>query len=204
MKSIRTITATWLVLSAAAWAGPNLLKNPGFESSVTPQDWCITWGSFAAEPFDGAPDGNSAGFIKGSWAGSGDNGGCVQRVQAAPGIDYEVSGMFYVKDGWTAAQRALKIEFFDASHNLLSARMSDLNSLSEGKWYVHTVSAESPAGTDHIQVVVEASGVGGTGVLGFDDLTLKVKTSTRPVPTAFPPSAREPSHRSLFPARKDK
>ena len=83
--------------------------------------------------------------------------------------------MFHADDAWTAGARYFKLEFFDKDHNLIEAHTNALKGLVKGKWYLQTISASSPRGTDHLHVVIEATAVSADGALGFDDLSLELK-----------------------------
>lgn len=161
-----------LLVVCARLAQGNLLVNPGFESTLDADNWGTAWGTFSREPWNHPPEGAYAGYIKGGWGG-GDNGGVIQSVPAIPGVKYRLSGRFYCDNGWTAASKALKIEFFDEGGHLLDSRVSDLSRLKDGNWIEEGIAATAPAGTVRLQVVVEASGIGPDGTLGVDNLCVE-------------------------------
>ena len=174
---MKKLLAYAMVLSSlCADAGAqNLLKNPGFEDELGPDNWAPAWGTFSRETWNTPPEGTTAAYLRGSWCGAGDGGGVIQSVPAAPATVYSVSASFYVDNGFTAASRVLKLEFFDDTGKVIEAFTNSLTDLADGKWTEKTLSAQSPAGTTKVQVVFEVSGVGGEGTMGADNFVLEEK-----------------------------
>jgi hypothetical protein len=174
MKMLIAIAAVVLGVCVVSDA-QNLLKNPGFEEELGPDNWAPAWGTFSRETWNTPPEGTSAAYLRGTWCGAGDGGGVIQSVPAAPGSVYAVSASFYVDNGFTAASEVLKLEFFDSSDKVIEAFTNSLTDLTDGKWTEKSLSAQSPAGTKRVQVVFEATGVGGEGTIGADNFVLEEK-----------------------------
>lgn len=153
--------------------GVNLLANPGFEESVGADNWSTRWGTFGVETWNVPPEGTSAAYIKGAWGGGEDKGGCIQALPVTPDVEYFVKASFYTDNGWTAAAKAFKLEFFDEAGQLLKAFTDDLQGLKDGQWMERSLRALAPGNAVLAQVVIEASGIGGEGVLGVDNVTLE-------------------------------
>lgn len=160
------------VTVSAAWA-VNLLANPGFEESVGADNWSTHWGTFGVETWNVPPEGTSAAYIKGAWGGGEDKGGCIQALPVTPDVEYFVKASFYTDNGWTAAVKAFKLEFFDEAGQMLKAFTDDLQGLKDGQWTERSLRAIAPEKAVLAQVVIEASGIGGEGVLGVDNVTLE-------------------------------
>lgn len=174
MKKLLGIAAVLLVVCAVAGA-ENLLKNPGFEDELGPDNWAPAWGTFSRETWNTPPEGVSAAYLRGNWCGAGDGGGVIQLVPALPETVYSVSASFYVDNGFTTASKALKLEFFDEADRVLEAFTNSLTRLEDSKWTEESITAQSPAGTKRMQVVFEATGVGGEGTIGADNFVLEEK-----------------------------
>ena len=159
----------------AASSAQNLLKNPGFEDELGADNWAPAWGTFSRETWNTPPEGTYAAYLRGSWCGTGDGGGVIQSVPAVPGTVYSVSASFYLDNGFTAASHVLKLEFFDDADKVLEAFTNSLTGLADSKWTEKSISAQSPAGTKRVQVVFEATGVGGEGTIGADNFVLEEK-----------------------------
>jgi len=153
----------------------NLLKNPGFEDELGSDNWAPAWGTFVRETWNTPPEGSYAAYLRGSWCGTGDGGGVIQSVPAVPQTMYNVSASFYLDNGFTAASKVLKLEFFDDSGKVLTAFTNSLTGLKDGKWTEESISAESPDGAKRVQVVFEAIGVGADGTIGADNFVLEEK-----------------------------
>ncbi len=187
---------TWWFLAAmlvAVSARANLLENGSFESPVRTNDWSNTWGSFAVEAWNSPPDGVYAAYLKGSWATLGDFGGTVQKIdRITPGTGYELKAKIYADNGWSADTKRMKLEFFDEQHVLLYAVTNDLALVTENRWTEYTLSATAPPRSTHAQIVFEASGIGGPGVLGFDDVRLN-EVQSKPMAAPAAPSTPLPA-----------
>ncbi len=164
---------TLTLLSFVLCAGANELANSGFEEELGESNWKFTWGSFEVEEWNNPPEGQWAGYIKGTWAGKGDSGGIIQAVEGDPSATYELSAQFYMDGGWSCEKQAFKLEFFDAEDNLLYAEIRDLDNLRDAQWTRKKMLVMAPEGTTRVQVVFEASGVGEAGVLGIDAVLLQ-------------------------------
>lgn len=169
-KALFLTGLTFLAACCAASAA-NDLRNASFEEEIGEESWHQSWGTFSVEDWNSPPDGDRAGYIKGRWAG-GDNGGVLQSVEAIPFSTYELSAYFYFDNDWSAGQKAMKLEFFDAEDNLLHSKVDELDGLSQGKWVRKRILAKAPEYAVRVQVVIEASETGGDGVLGVDDVKL--------------------------------
>ena len=174
MKKLLGFAVVLLGLCVVARA-ENLLKNPGFEEELTGENWAPVWGTFSRETWNTPPEGTSAAYLRGTWCGAGDGGGVIQSVPAVPGTVYAVSASFYLDNGFTAASQVLKLEFFDNAGKVLEAFTNSLTGLVDKKWTEESITAQSPAGTKRMQVVFEATGVGGEGTIGADNFVLEEK-----------------------------
>jgi hypothetical protein len=174
MKKLLSVAVVLLGLCVVASA-ENLLKNPGFEDELGPDNWAPAWGTFSRETWNTPPEGAYAAYLRGTWCGAGDGGGVIQSVPALPGTVYSVSASFYLDNGFTAASQVLKLEFFDDAGKVLEAFTNTLTGLADSKWTEKSISAESPAGAKKVQVVFEATGVGGEGTIGADNFVLEEK-----------------------------
>jgi hypothetical protein len=172
MKKLLGFVAVTLGLCVAASA-QNLLKNPGFEDALGPDNWAPAWGTFTRETWNTPPDGTYAAYLRGTWCGAGDGGGVIQSVPAVPGAVYAVSASFYLDNGFTSASQVLKLEFFDDAGKVIEAFTNSLTDLADKKWTEKSLSAQSPAGTKRVQVVFEATGVGTEGTIGADNFVLQ-------------------------------
>lgn len=132
----------------------------------------MQWGSASVENWNNPPEGTHACYLKGKWADDGDSAGIIQSLPAEPFVTYQLSAYFYTDNGWTSESRALKIEFFDKDDNVLLAKTDNLEDLADGTWIKKDLLAQAPEATERMQVVVEAFGMGGSGVLGVDNVLL--------------------------------
>jgi hypothetical protein len=165
----RLATTLLCIIAATTTGAQNLLENSSFEYGTRADNWGNTWGTFILERWNTPPDGIFAAYIRGGWAGAGNLGGMMQSVtNIVPGTTYRVKGLFYFDQGWTAKNKALKIEFFDNAGSLLLAETNELTSLTDGHWVAQMISAVSPPASARAQIVIEASEIGGGGVLGAD------------------------------------
>jgi hypothetical protein len=167
---MKRLATTLLCIIAATTAGAqNLLENSNFEYGERADNWGHTWGTLILENWNTPPDGIFAAYIRGGWAKAGNLGGLMQSVtNIVPGTTYRVKGLFYFDQGWTAKYKALKMEFFNNAGVLLLAETNELTNLSDGHWVAQMISTIAPPESARAQIVIEASGIGGGGVLGVD------------------------------------
>ncbi len=175
-----------LLASTAASAGArNLLLNPSFEYSAQPQNWGHTWGTFIIESWNTPPDGIFAAYIRGNWCKAGTGGGCMQSVaNIVGGATYRLRAYFYMDNGWTAQKKAVKLEFYNDAGTKLSGATNTLAELQNHAWIRMSVQAVAPPETARAQVIIEASGISGPGVLGVDLVELEAVDPDRPEPAA--------------------
>jgi hypothetical protein len=167
------IVAVGVLLICVVCAPANMLKNDGFEWDVGESNWNIHWGNFAREGWNNPPEGIYAGYLTGLWADAGNAGGIIQQVPAEANIAYVLSAYLYTDNKWSAEEQNFKLEFFDADHKLLCAETNVMKDLLKGQWAKRVISLTSPPGTVEAQVVFEATGISGGGVLGIDKVKLE-------------------------------
>ena len=171
---MKRLLTTWLCIIVASTAGAaNLLSNSSFEYGTRADNWGRTWGTFIVESWHKPPDGIYAAYLRGAWCGT-NFGGLMQSVSSViPGTTYRLKGLFFVDNGWTAQRKALKLEFFNDSGSRLLSVTNDLLSLHSNAWVERSVEATAPPRTARAQVIIEAVGIGGNGVLGADVVELE-------------------------------
>jgi hypothetical protein len=167
-----TITLLFIIAAAAAGA-ENLLHNSSFEVGTRADNWGRSWGTFILETWNKPPDGIYAAYLRGSWCGT-NFGGCMQSVTTiVPGTTYRLKGLFFIDNSWTANKKALKLEFFNDSGSMLLGATNDLAGLPSNAWVERSVEATAPPNTARAQVIIEAVGIAGNGVLGADVVELE-------------------------------
>jgi hypothetical protein len=171
----RLATTLLLCIIAATTAGAkNLLHNSSFEYEARPDNWGRTWGTCILESSSTPPDGIFAAYLRGSSCGAGKFGGFMQSVtNIVPGKTYRLKGLFYFDSGWTATKKAMKLEFFNDSGSMLLGVTNDLVGLQNHAWVERSVEATAPPRTARAQVVIEAVGIGLSGVMGADVVELE-------------------------------
>jgi hypothetical protein len=170
---MRLLLTALMVLAFAdsARAGGNLLKNPGFESAPTAEDWNIVWGWFSREETGKPPEGKMAGFLRG---GTDPEIGAIQYVaNLKPGAIYRLSGKFRSETGASAKAYRFKLEFVNDNHDVIGAKVYELNDMVPDQWVMRAVIATAPEGTTGGQVVFEGTGITGSGSVGSDGWRLE-------------------------------
>lgn len=177
---MKRLVITGLCIIAASTAGAeNLLHNSSFEYEARADNWGRTWGTFILESWNKPPDGIFAAYLRGAWCGT-NFGGFMQSVtNVIPGTTYRLKGFFFIDNAWTAKKKALKIEFFNDSGSMLLAATNDLAGIPSHTWVERTVEAVAPLNTARAQIIVEASGIDGNGVLGADLVELEAVAPKR-------------------------
>jgi hypothetical protein len=183
-KFVRCLVISLAAAALAGTAHANLLKNYGFESALSTQDWSATWGNqqFARETWNSPPEGSWAIYFKGTWSGGDNYGGGLQVVTGiTAGLTYNLSASFYWDNGWSSSYQAMKLEFFDSSFNLLAAYTNYLQGLPEATWAVRSITnVVAPVGSALAQVVFEGNGFGSAGVLAGDNFVFEAQTIPEP------------------------
>ena len=171
---MKRLATTLLCIIAASTAGAeNLLHNSSFEHEARADNWGRTWGTFILESWNKPPDGIYAAYLRGGWCGT-NFGGFMQSVtNVIPGTTYRLKGFFFVDNAWTAKKKALKLEFFNDSGTMLLSATNDLAGLQNHTWEERAVEAIAPPNTARAQIIVEASGISGNGVMGADVVELE-------------------------------
>jgi hypothetical protein len=168
MKRLAT-TLLLCIIAANVCGARNLLHNSSFEYGASPGNWGRTWGPFVLETWAKPPDGIFAAYIRNTSCGLGVYGGCMQSVtNVIPGKTYRLKGLFYVDSGWIAKKKALKLEFFNDSGTRLLSVTNDLLGLQSHAWVEKSVEATAPPHTARAQVIIEAVGIGSSGVMAAD------------------------------------
>jgi hypothetical protein len=171
MKRLSAIL--FLVITASTAGAGNLLSNSSFEYGASADNWGRTWGTFILETWNKPPDGIYAAYLRGAWCGT-NFGGLMQSVSSVtPGTTYRLKGLFFVDNAWTAKRKSLKLEFFNDSGSMLLSVTNDLAALHSNAWVERSVEATAPPRTARAQVIIEAVGIGGNGVLAADVVELE-------------------------------
>lgn len=171
-----------VMLALAVGAQANLLSNAGFETALGAGDWATTWGTgqFVIENWNHY-EGAQAIHFKGTWAGGTDWGGGLQQVGSiTPGTTYDLGAQFYADNGWSASAQSMKLEFLDSGFAVIGSFTANLSGLTENTWQSRTVSGLAPAGSAYAQVVLEASGIGGGGIMAADAMDLSARVIPEP------------------------
>lgn len=210
MKSVAARTWLPVILAALvgvaspAWAGTNLLANPGFEDAGGSYNgWTIFFGSGPniSTPADDNifRSGSAAAKIYGEFSGcpipNFDTGGFGQSFTPVAGQIYELSGYSFVSsaDPMTganvcASNRCIaKISFFNATVGglLLSANevLVGDGSTPLDTWIPFDISLPAPAGAMRVEVLILFLQPGcATGSVFLDDLSFCVSAPPTPLP----------------------
>ncbi len=184
MKRSLFVFAFLLAGAGSGLASSNLLRNAGFETAGStssnayywetgnPDKHGARWGCASRRNWH-LVNGSWGGTICGSWAGT-NAGGWWQEAAAQEGATYRFVGVFWADAGgniWTSLSSGVRIEFYNAATNLLSATSNEFHDVAE-KWTGHSVEATAPSSSAWVRAVIYAAGMGFNGALQFDDLTL--------------------------------
>ena len=197
-RTLGTPAALFLAFCAVSVAGPtNLLRNPSFETAVAsggpayywelgdPDHHGGTWGNVARTNWH-VIQGSWGGTICGTWAGT-NYGGWWQEAPAVTGQTYRFTGLFWSDarwdNYWTSTVEGIKLEFYNASTNLITAVTNNFTILAE-LWVGHSVEATAPASSEWVRAVIYADGVGFQGALQFDDVSLTAVGPPAPGPSS--------------------
>jgi len=173
-----------LAMAMTAAASANLLNNPSFEEQGEheeaalywrmndPNDHGDAWGSAVRVDWR-ATDGRYIGAVRGTWAGMGDYGGFWQEAEIEAGSTYKASASFWADGGWRAETQEMKIEFWNADRSeMVGVEGVTLDDVGE-IWVQKEVSAQAPEGAAYARVVISVSGVGDSGALQIDQVSLE-------------------------------
>lgn len=176
----------------------NLLFNTGFEtagsSGIRAKYWEIgnpnTHGGFDLNAQRQGSNWNTVitrtgqwvGLMAASWAGS-RTGTWWQEAPIEPGLLYQASAYFRIEatnNVWkTASNQVLKLEFFDYNRtSLLAVAQKDLSSVTN-IWVEQSVSAVAPANAAWARLAFFVDGVGNSGTMWMDDVSLKATSAKR-------------------------
>lgn len=193
--------------AVALWAGlpglsaradvTNLLNNSGFETAGSSASRAQYWE--AGNPDDhGQMTGNVArvnwrshsgswiGTIRGTWTNAGTAGTFWQEVPAKSNSTYAFSAWFWADNSWNPGEQGMKLEFFDASTNLVQVLSSNFYDVAEN-WIQKSVQGVAPTNAAWARVVIYASAVSPDGALQFDDLALDGEAPEEPEAPAVEP-----------------
>lgn len=177
----KAVTGRFIAVSSG-----NLLNNPGFEDAAgadvngaehwetgVPDDHGERWGSAARVAWR-PPEGAWHGTICGTWSNGYDYGGFWQEMPAVPGATYTFGAWFWADSTWWASEQSIKLEFFDGAAGGETRLLALTNAFYDvaQAWVFKEVAATAPAGATWVRVVVLANGIGASGALQFDDLSL--------------------------------
>lgn len=177
-------TLSAVSLTGFAQQATNLLNNAGFEtqgsSSTKAYYWEMnnpdthgdSWRT-AARSSNKANTGSWAGELKGQWSGDW-YGGFWQEAAASPGLQYSASAWFWANSDWSAQKQELKLEFYDASFNLLQTSVTGTYHIGEA-WQEVKIASTSPENTAWARLVVNVERAGESGSLYVDDTQLRVE-----------------------------
>ncbi|MBU0677565.1 MAG: hypothetical protein KJ626_05555, partial [Verrucomicrobia bacterium] len=173
-----SLTAIYYVLDVSS----NLLRNPSFEvqgSSVSnayywetghPDVFGNTWGSAARVNWRSV-DGSWEATVRGTWAGTGNQGGWWQTIPGFEGYHYIARGYFYESENWSSGAQGLLLEFLSTNGAVLFATNNALTGL-DNSWTYESVGGTAPFGTDRVRYTVYAYNAGSDGALQFDSCGL--------------------------------
>lgn len=167
---------------------PNRLKNPGFRygwggaSGVggDAQGW-HRWGDVTRENW-ADQDGDGYMATLHNWSNTSSDAYGYQDVEAEGGAEYALAGYFYADAAYTAAEVALKLEFYDIHRAWIAAASTAATGLGPS-WQLFEVSATAPTNACWLRAVVAAVGQGSTDTLKVDHFRL-AGTSTNRLPNA--------------------
>lgn len=160
----------------------NLFVNPGFEIAGSTTNLAYAWE--AGNPDEHGAAGGTAlrvnwrpltgeahATIRGTWSGAGTGGFFWQDVPAAPSETYEFSAWFWADSNWSTGEQGMKMEFFDAQTNMISAAPLTFGGIGES-WVQKSIQAVVPTNAAWVRLVIYADNVGSAGALQFDDLSV--------------------------------
>lgn len=177
-RSVSRVTF-FLLAAFCATTRANLLLNPGFRygpdgttnASSAAQYW-TSWGETSRENW-GSYDGD--GWLASIHGWSGTNvGGWYQDVVATAGLWYVLGGWFSADAGYTYSSLELKLEFLNASHQILTTHVTLVSGVGTG-WSYYEVEGTAPAGVAYARAVVAATGQGQSHAFKFDAMHMTAR-----------------------------
>ena len=167
---------------------PNLLKNPGFELTTTPEGGdAVGWNGSQSWPKsiddDYAPhSGNWCGAIYGQlypdWT---DHASLAQEVLIVPGRTYTAEAWLKGTPDWEADSMQIAIEWIDQSQDIISNDTIEVPSLTTS-WVKYSSECVAPSNATKARVAFLCIGAGTNGSMHVDDVAL---TGVWPPPQDF-------------------
>lgn len=161
-----------------AYAGSNLLSDPGFESGTPVAGAIGGWATVVDAAFSQTYHHSGAWSMENYYEPSGFHGVSVQAVAATPGAGYTLTGLGFTPAALSSSSSGTLILFFtDAGGGLLGQYLSSapLDSASPaGTWIQLSVSGTAPANAASVYAETSLWNPGPGDTTYFDDLSLTV------------------------------
>lgn len=163
-----TSTANWYVGNSRT----NLVANPNFEINTT--GWGVDAGVTLTRSTADFYSGTASALLSNTIAGQGINN-LSNRQPASAGLSYTASA-YIKKDSGIDFDYSVRLFFYDAASNILSAPISDTYTIGAG-WDRRSVTATAPANTTTIGVQVLRRNAVGTASFYVDAILIEQASS---------------------------